>query len=137
MTPSLIIAITLSGFIEFRKKILFALQAAKTLARAATIVGSRSAPGPRTPSDSAMSLGTPLRETDARNFQIFLRVGQRVLVFQLHAQQQLAIGIERPGVGFIEILFLRHTPDLRRRRRAVNAAASLVDSLIQPLFVNG
>src|SRR6266446_2718098 len=59
MTPSLIMSTTLLGFIEFRKKILFALHAAKTLARAACILGSLSAtaPVPVTPSDNAMSPG--------------------------------------------------------------------------------
>ena len=49
------------GFIEFRKKILFALHAAKIRARAACIRGSRSALGPRTPSDRLMSRD-PIRQ---------------------------------------------------------------------------
>src|SRR5439155_1065288 len=50
-------SITLVGFMEFRKKILLALQAAKMRARADCIAGLRSALGPRTPSDKAMSPG--------------------------------------------------------------------------------
>jgi len=61
ITPSLIMSTTFMGFIEFRKKILFALHAAKIRARAACIRGSRSVLGPRTPSDRLMSRD-PIRQ---------------------------------------------------------------------------
>src|SRR5580765_7692752 len=57
ITPSLIMPTTSSGVTVFRKKILLALVAASTFARAACIAGG-SGPGPfLTPSENAMSPG--------------------------------------------------------------------------------
>src|SRR5439155_11851742 len=78
----------------------------------------------------------PFGESDAGHFQVLLGVGEGVLVFELDAHEQLTIGIEWPGVRLVQILVLRHAPDLRGRRRAVDPAASLADSVIDALLVN-
>src|SRR3984885_11047550 len=66
----------------------------------------------------------PFRHTDARNLEILVDIGERVLVFLFHAEEQFAIGIERPGIRFFFILLLRDTPDLGGVGNPVTAATS-------------
>src|SRR6516165_12486809 len=48
--------------------------------------------------------GSPLGESDTRHFQVFLRIFEGIFVFELDSKEKLAVRIERPGVGLVEIL---------------------------------
>ena len=68
--------------------------------------------------------------------QNLIRVGQRILILQLDAEQKFAIRIERPRVGLIQIFVGRNAPDLSRGGHAVDAAPSFVNPLIHALLVD-
>src|ERR1700727_766132 len=79
--------------------------------------------------------GTPFRHADARHFQIFVDIGQGILVFLFDPEQEFAIGIEWPWIRLFLILLLRDSPDLGRSGYAVNAAAALGQSVYPYSFV--
>ena len=58
--------------------------------------------------------GTPFGESDARNRGDLARVRERMLVFDLQAQQELAFGIQRPGIRLAHVLLARDPPDRHR-----------------------
>ena len=91
---------------------------------AATAALAQSSNSSSNPADSASDAGQTLAQAE-----------QPATQFQ--SQEQFPIGIERPGVGLVQILILRNSPDLRGGRHAVNPAASLIDPLVQPLLVDG
>ena len=82
--------------------------------------------------------GTPFRHADARHFQVFVDIGQGILIFFFDPEQEFAIGIEWPRIRLFLILLLGDSPDLGRGGYAVNAAASLGQSVYPyPFVVNG
>src|SRR6516162_9866490 len=81
--------------------------------------------------------GAPFSEADARDLGALLRVRQRVLIFELQAKKKLPARVERPRVGFLEVLVLRDSPDSRCGRRPVNASPPLGDAVIDAFFVVG
>ena len=116
----------------------FALQAARTLLRAATIWD----PGPRrararNAERHGHVAGSPFGEADAGNFQILVGIFERVFVFEFKAEEQFAVGVERPGVGFLHVLVLGDAPDLGGGGVAVDAAASFCQTVISDACADG
>ena len=130
-------ATTSLGFIEFRKNILLALHAARTLDARPHLRVLRDAARAATPSESAMSPGPHSAKAMPGTFRFCFRVGQRVLVFEFQTQQEFAIGIERPCVGLVQILVWEIPQICAAVGDAVNAAASFVSALLHSLFVDG
>src|SRR5262249_35769498 len=68
----------------------------------------------------------PLRESEAGNFQAFLALRQGPLVFNLQTEKKLALGVQRPGIGDVEILADRYAPDFRGGGLATASAPPLI-----------
>src|SRR5690242_9392437 len=72
--------------------------------------------------------GAALAEPDSGNLYDFVHIGKSEFVFDLDAEQYLAIWIERPDVSLLQILIVRDSPDLGCGCRAMGAAAALLQS---------
>src|SRR5262249_56366552 len=63
-----------------------------------------------------------LGEADPRHAENFLAARDALRAFELDAEQQFAVRIERPGVAQLAILRFRHAPDRRPLRLPAAAA---------------
>ena len=61
-----------------------------------------------------------------------LGVGEGAHVFDLQAEQQLAVRVQRPRVGALQILGHGQAPDLGRMRLAAAATSANVQRLNRP-----
>ena len=138
MTPSSIMASTVSARTPLRKATPAALQAEKTRCRAVRISVDSSSPGSFVErKEKTHVAGSPLGESDARHLHARLGVDQSVAVFDLEAQEDLPLGIQRPGVRDLKITVHFDTPDLAGETLASAASQTLAEASSHALPVKG
>src|SRR5262245_11562244 len=77
--------------------------------------------------------GADLGKSEARHSDDLLAIGYTFWAFQLHAQKQFALRVERPGIAALHVVFDRQAPD--RRAASFRAAPARADA--EPLAAGG
>src|SRR5215813_14687029 len=77
--------------------------------------------------------GADLGKSEARHSDDLLAIGDAFRAFQLHAQKQFALRIERPGITALHVIFDRQAPD--RRCGSFRAAPARADA--EPFAAGG